>query len=107
MTTSTNSVRHPLLHLMRQGARWVGQDGYPAFEHITDEHERWLEYVDAKAQLGRFLPRLRDRARQRDEALAEIAVAYFLERHASLPIVEWEPHGMERASSGCPCLMED
>src|SRR5207249_3564008 len=29
----------------------------------------------------------------RDDALAEIAVGYFLERHAGLPIVGWEPPG--------------
>ena len=84
---------HPLLHHMRQGARWIGQDAYPAWGHIADEHETWLEFINGKGQLGRFIPRLRDRAAQRDETLAEIGVAYFLERHSGLPIAQWEPQG--------------
>jgi hypothetical protein len=83
--------RHPLLHQVREGARWVGQDAYPAWPVVADEHERWLEFVDAKRELPRFMPRLRDRAGQRDDALAEISVGYFLERHCGLSIVGWEP----------------
>ncbi len=72
-------AHHPLLARVRQGARWVGQDAYPAWPIVADEHERWLEFINGKGELRRFLPRLRDRAAQRDDALAEIAVGYFLE----------------------------
>jgi len=86
-------ARHPLLHNMRQGARWANQDDYPACPEVANEHERWLEFINGKGQLGRFLPRLRNRAAQRDETLAEIGVAYFLERHSGLSIAQWEPAG--------------
>lgn len=86
-------ARHPLLHHARQGARWVSQTDYPASPEIADEHERWLRFVDGKGELARFLSRLRDRAGQRDDTLAGIAVGYLLERHARLPVVEWEPGG--------------
>src|SRR5207244_13539958 len=76
-----------------RAAPWVGQDDYPSWIEVADEHERWLQFVDGKGDLARFLPRLRYRAGQRDDALAEIAVGYFLERHAGLPIVGWEPPG--------------
>lgn len=89
-----NPARHPLLWHMRQGARWVGQDDYPA-PLIADEHERWLEFINGRGQLERFHPRFRDRAVQRDETLVEIGVAYFLERHAGLPIAQWEPQGRQ------------
>jgi len=45
-------TRHPLLHHVRQGARWVGQDAYPSCVEVADEHERWLEFVDGKARPG-------------------------------------------------------
>ncbi len=86
-------ARHPFLHLVSQTARWVNQDSYPAHLTGADEHERWIKFIDSKGELARFLPRLRDRANQRDEALAEIGVAYFLEKQCGLPIVQWEPPG--------------
>ena len=88
-----DSVRHPLLHFVSQGARWVNQDHYPSHLEGADEHERWLEFIKRKGELTRFLPRLRDRANQHDEALAEIGVGYFLEKQCGLPIVGWEPSG--------------
>jgi hypothetical protein len=85
--------RHPLLHLVWQGARWAGQDAYPTSPKAADEHERWLEFIDQKGEIGRFLPRLRDCAAKRDETLAEIAVGYFLDPYCGLPIAAWEPPG--------------
>lgn len=84
---------HPLLNRVQQGARWVGQDEYPAWPDVAAEHERWLEFVSTKGELGRFLPRLRDRAAQRDDTLAEIGAGFFLEKQGGLPIVGWEPAG--------------
>ena len=85
--------QHPLLHRMQLGARWLGKDDYPASPTVADEHERWLGFVSENGQLDRFLPRLRDRPGQRDDALAEIKAAYFLSEHCALPICEWEPPG--------------
>ena len=85
--------RHPLLHRVEQAARWVNQDAYPAWPTVADEHERWLRFTEEKGEFERFLPRLRGRPAQRDETIAEIGVAYFLERRCDLPIQTWEPPG--------------
>lgn len=89
-------ARHPLLHHVAQGAQWLGQDDYPAWEEWADEHERWLQFVRARGALDHYLPRFRGPAQRRDEALAEIAAAYFVETHAGLPIIAWEPRGTGR-----------
>jgi len=88
-----DSVRHPLLNMIGQGAEWTVQDQFPAAPEWADEHERWLQFVDRKGELSRFLPRLKKSAYQRDRTLAEIGIGYFLEGTCSLPIVEWEPLG--------------
>lgn len=49
--------------------------------------------MNGRGELQRFLPRLRNRAGQRYDTLAEIAVGYFLDRQCGLPIIEWEPQG--------------
>ena len=88
-----NPNRHPILHLIAQGAEWRTEDAFPAFPRWADEHERWLEFVDAKGELARFLPRLKKSAYQRDRTLSEIGSAYYLEKKRSLPIIGWEPTG--------------
>lgn len=85
--------RHPLLHRVSQGAQWVGQDQYPASPEWADEHERWLQLIRVRGALAHYLPRLRGPSPKRDEALAEIGAAYFLETRCGLPIWEWEPRG--------------
>lgn len=84
---------HPLLYSMSQKAKWVGKDSFPAWEQWADEVEKWLQFIRDRGELDRFLPRLRNRARMRDETLSEIAVAYFLETLCGLPINRWEPGG--------------
>lgn len=85
--------RHSLLHLVSQGAQWIGQDDYPAWAEWADEHERWLRFISASGAMDYYLPRLRGPAPRRDEALAEIGTAYFLETQCGLPIVTWQPPG--------------
>ncbi len=87
-------IRHPVLHRLSQGAQWIGQDDYPAWPEWADEHERWLQFIDGKGQMGRYLSRLRGPKEQRDETLSEIGPAYFLERRCGLPIIQWEPVGV-------------
>jgi hypothetical protein len=87
------TARHPLLQLMAEGAHWRGRDDYPAWPEVAGEHELWLEFLDGRGQLPSYLPRLRGPVGQRDDALAEIAVGYFLEMRAGLPIIEWAPIG--------------
>jgi len=45
----------PLLHLISQNAKWVGQDDFPLLEW-RDEFEKWLRLVENARVLARFLP---------------------------------------------------
>lgn len=83
----------PLLAKIAQGSRWLGKDKFPSNELWADEVEKWLQYVDDRSQFDRFLPRLRSLPAQRDETLAEIKAAYFIEQYAAYPIKNWEPLG--------------
>lgn len=86
-------LRHPLLHLVSQGAQWIGQDEYPSCLEWADEHERCLQFIQARGGFERYLPRLRSPASKRHEALAEIEAAYFLATRCGLPVQQWEPAG--------------
>jgi hypothetical protein len=86
-------ARHPLLHEVAQGAQWVGKDDFPAYLPWADEHEAWLRFVEQADALDHYLPRLRAPKERRDEAFAEIAVAYFFATRCGLSIFEWEPAG--------------
>ncbi len=88
-----DSARHPLLHRISQEAEWTAEDEFPASLQWADEHEEWLRFANRKGELDRFFPRLQKSAYQRDRALAEVGVGYFLEVKCSLPILEWEPPG--------------
>jgi len=63
---------------------------YPASQVFADECETLLEFLKERDALGLFLPRLRARQQQRDEALNEIRVANFLHSRGC-PVVDWEP----------------
>lgn len=86
-------ARHPLLHRISKEAEWVTEDQFPSQPEWADEHEVWLQFVDGKGELSRFLPRLKKSVYQRDRALAEIGIGHFLEVKCFLPILEWEPNG--------------
>ncbi len=73
-------------------ARWIGQDAFPGAPHAADAVEEWLRFIERHGRFDQYLPRLRDRAAVRDETLAEIQAAYFLDT-CGLPIVSWEPKG--------------
>jgi hypothetical protein len=85
--------RHPLLHQLAQGAEWVGKDAFPSCVEWADEHEAWLRFLTAAGGLGHYTPRLRGPKETRDEAFAEVAVAYFFATRCGLSILEWEPAG--------------
>src|SRR5262249_3791755 len=55
--------------------------------------EAWRRFVKEAGAREHYLPRLRGPKEKRDEALAEIAVAYFLVARCGLTIFEWEPPG--------------
>lgn len=88
--------RHPLLHDVARGARWLGTDEFPSCREWADEHETWLRFVSDHSELGRYLPRLRGPKERRDEAFAEIAVAFFLATRCGVPVLQWEPLGVNR-----------
>ncbi|MDE2321127.1 MAG: hypothetical protein KGL31_04315 [candidate division NC10 bacterium] len=59
----------------------------------ADEVETWFQFLKDREGWDRYLPRLRDDARTRDETLSEIAVTYFLKTRCGLQVLEWEPLG--------------
>lgn len=84
-----------LLDEIKQGSRWIGKDAFPSTLEWKLEVEKWLIFIKQEGQFQRFLPRLQDIPRKRDEALAEISAAYFIKRIKGYPILEWQPVGAE------------
>ncbi|HKC00360.1 MAG TPA: hypothetical protein VKD23_16370 [Terriglobales bacterium] len=71
--------------------RWT--DAYPAWESFAQELDALLEYADAEGGLHHLAPRLESKNAQRDEALEELRVAYWL-HNWRFPVVRWEPRGL-------------
>lgn len=94
-TEKIRPERHPRLHSISVGAAWVIEDEYPSSAEWADAAEERLEYVERAGRLDSYWPKLRSGARQRDDALAEIKAAWFLERRCGLPVVQWEPPGAD------------
>jgi len=84
--------RDPLLAQISKGSRWLENDQFPSRIREKDI-TNWLEYIHSKNQFERFLPRLKDVPAKRDEGLAEIYAAYFIEKCAGYPVTTWEPPG--------------
>jgi hypothetical protein len=78
----------PLTTLLKSEASW--RDEFPAWQVYADECETLLAFVKERDALSIFWPRLRAKQQQRDEALNEIRVAYFLHL-LGYPVVDWEP----------------
>ncbi len=95
MNTSRKKLisERPLLAKIAQESRWLGKDEFPSDELWADEVEKWLQYVEDRNQFDRFLSRLSDLPAKRDETLAEIKAAYFIEKYAGYSIKNWEPPG--------------
>lgn len=88
--------RHLRLHKVAEGAKWAGQDAYPAYPWVADENEEWLELIETRlgqAGLDHYTNKLREPATKRDEFLVELATAYFLDEGCGLPIMGLEPAG--------------
>lgn len=83
-----------LLDLISKDARWKGKDDFPSNPEWKLEIEKWLEFLEQKNQFKRFRNRLiRSDPRKRDETLAEISAAFYIDSHFNCPIVDWEPMG--------------
>lgn len=90
-----DSCHHPLLYQISESSKWKEKDDFPSTLALANEVEQWLKFINTKYQWDRFLPRLREEPKERDETLAEIAVAYYFETQQKWPIVEWEPLGLD------------
>jgi len=82
----------PLLSSAMDGARWRGQNAFPSFQVFSDEVERVFAFAVAHGQFANYLPRLRGRWNQFDSALAELRVAFYLDRNG-FRVTGWEPAG--------------
>ena len=71
--------------------RWT--DAYPATPEWAKELDVLLRFADAHGRLPNFVPRLEQRNHNRDEALNELRVAYWLDQNG-FPILQWEPPGL-------------
>ena len=86
--------KYPLLTKIYSNAKWKDTDGFPSNEIWAENIEKWLFFIYSKGESTRFEPRLiKQNTRQRDKTLAEINVAYFVEKELGFSIVEWEPNG--------------
>jgi hypothetical protein len=85
-----------LLQQIRNGSRWEGKDDFPSCKEWEEEVKKWLVFINDEGVFNGYLSRLRDNASQRDSAISEIAIAYFMSRKKGLQIVEWFPKGSNK-----------
>ena len=71
--------------------KWT--DDYPAWESYSRELDALVDWASANGCLWRFQSRLESKNTQRDEALAELRLAYLLDS-MGFPIVGWDPPGV-------------
>src|SRR2546426_8552291 len=86
-------ARHPFRDRIAHSAQWLRTDEYPSCVEWADEHDAWLRFVKKAGGLDHYLPRLKGPKERRDEAFAEIAVAYFFAVKCGMRVFEWEPLG--------------
>lgn len=92
-TSPPDGVRiGPLISAAMDGARWRGQNAFPSSQVWSDEVERVFAFADARGQFGKYLPRLRGRWKEFGSALAELRVAFYLDRN-QFRVTGWEPVG--------------
>lgn len=84
-----------LINEIKQGSRWANKDAFPSTQEWAMEVDKWLAFLKEEKQFDRFLPRLKDAPKKRDETLSEISAAYFISKIKCCHIAEWEPRGEE------------
>src|SRR5208282_3828461 len=82
----------PLVSAVMDGARWRGQNAFPSSQLWSDEVEKVFAFAVAHGQFGTYLPRLRGRWKEFGSALAELRVAFYLDRN-QFRVAGWEPVG--------------
>jgi hypothetical protein len=88
----------PVARRLVSPARWT--DAYPSCETFSKELDALLLFAEEQGCLQQFVPKLESRDGQRDDALSELRVAYWL-HHNDFPIVKWEPSGLNRKIGEC------
>lgn len=86
-------IETPLSDLIFENARWRGRDAFPSTDEWKWMIEEYLSFLQKHNQLERYKPRLNDNPQIRDETIAEIQAAYFVETFGEYPIIAWEPPG--------------
>lgn len=73
----------PLTRAMLSGAKWRGQDAFPAWQTWADDVETVLEFLDLRNRLPTFLDMIQKTrsAQHRDALLAEARGSFHLHRH--------------------------
>jgi hypothetical protein len=84
----------PLTSVLLSGAKWRGQDAFPAWQTWADDVETVLEFLALQNRLPTFLGIIQKArsAQHRDALLAEARGSFHLHRHG-FRILEWEPLG--------------
>lgn len=88
MPTPHGVTLQPLTRKIVVGSYLERENAFPSNQAWADDTEKILSFLVACDQFGRFLPRLRKK--ERDPALAEARVAFYL-RRSGFEIVSWEP----------------
>src|SRR5260221_7465879 len=73
-------------------AKWAGRDAWPSSPCFADEAERLFSFAHSRGVFELYLSELCSKIPQRDSALEELRVAFFLDRN-SFRIVEGRPMG--------------
>jgi hypothetical protein len=86
----------PQLTEIATGSRWTEDqnDQFPSDQQWSDAFEQMITWFAGKFSTkyqSRVITRLRGTRRSRDETLAEIIAAYFIEQACGYPVIDWEP----------------
>jgi hypothetical protein len=82
----------PLTGRIFDKASWSHNDDFPANQAWADDIELVLAHLQSHGQFERFLSMLHGKLGQRDGALAEARMSFFL-NHIGFSIISWEPRG--------------
>jgi hypothetical protein len=86
--------RYPWLHLVAQGADWLGTDEFDRVAAVGGGlWETWVGFVAINGGLSHYGPRLKGGKDQCAIAFNEIAVAHFLATEGGVRIFNWQPPG--------------
>lgn len=92
MIVSGPKLLGPIARRLLRPDRW--KDKYPTWPDYAKELDALLDFADEQGRLLHFMPRFESKAAQRDEALDELRVAYWLHQ-SGFPVVQWEPPGLD------------